>query len=232
MEIKDIQFLISADTAITVQFGNEINENIHNNIMAFCMLLEQANIEGVIELVPTYTTVMIHYDPGVILFDEIVQLLKELIKHMHTINLPKGQVIEVPVCYGGKYGPDLEYVANYHGMHIDEVIQIHASSYYLIYMLGFTPGFAYMGGMDKCIATPRLTQPRTKIPAGSVGIAGGQTGIYPIDSPGGWQLIGQTPFILYDPKRQKPILFDAGQRIKFKPITEVEFEWMRAQNRN
>ncbi|MBQ2183710.1 MAG: 5-oxoprolinase subunit PxpB, partial [Lachnospiraceae bacterium] len=117
-----------------------------------------------------------------------------------------------------EYGPDLDYVAEYHQMSKEEVIKLHTEAEYLIYMLGFTPGFSYMGGMDERIATPRLKTPRVLIPAGSVGIAGGQTGIYPIDSPGGWQLIGRTPVRMYDAERQTPILLDAGLHVRFVPI--------------
>ena len=132
--------------------------------------------------------------------------------------------MEIPVLYGGEYGPDLNYVAEYNHLTPEEVVRIHTSAEYLIYMLGFTPGFSYMGGMDERIATPRLESPRVLIPAGSVGIAGKQTGIYPIDSPGGWQLIGRTPVKLYDAHRDNPILLDAGLHVKFIPVDKSEFQ--------
>lgn len=143
--------------------------------------------------------------------------------------MPPSNVLEIPVLYGGEYGPDLEFVAKHAGKTAEEVIQIHTSTEYLIYMLGFTPGFAYLGGMDESIATPRLKQPRVKIPAGSVGIAGSQTGVYPIDSPGGWQLIGQTPVRMYDPTRQEPILVKAGDYVRFCAITPFEFKAIQEQ---
>jgi KipI family sensor histidine kinase inhibitor len=140
-------------------------------------------------------------------------------------------VIEIPTLYGGDSGPDLDYVASHNGLTPEEVVQIHASGTYRIYMLGFTPGFPYLGGMDERIATPRLETPRTKISGGSVGIAGAQTGIYPIDSPGGWQIIGRTPLALYDPQREEPILLQAGESIRFVPIDQETYDRLWQETR-
>ena len=139
------------------------------------------------------------------------------------------RIFEIPVCYGGEYGPDLENIAANAGLTPEEVIQIHSSRDYLIYMLGFLPGFAYLGGLDERIHTPRLANPRIRIRAGSVGIGGSQTGIYPLDSPGGWQLLGLTPINPYDPQREIPILYEAGDYIRFVPITGEEYREIRAQ---
>ena len=133
------------------------------------------------------------------------------------------KIFEIPTTYGGEYGPDIEFVAQHNNLTIEEVIDIHTSTNYLIYMLGFTPGFTYLGGLDKRIETPRLENPRTKIPAGSTGIAGKQTGIYPIESPGGWQLIGRTPVKLYDPFNDPPVILSAGDYVRFVRIDEEEF---------
>ena len=132
-------------------------------------------------------------------------------------------MFEIPVCYGGEYGPDIQNIADHAGLSVEEVIQIHTSRDYLIYMLGFLPGFTYLGGLDERIHTPRLANPRIRIPAGSVGIGGSQTGIYPMDSPGGWQLMGMTPVKTYDPDREVPILVEAGDYIRFVAIDEDEF---------
>jgi KipI family sensor histidine kinase inhibitor len=140
----------------------------------------------------------------------------------------KKKVYEIPVCYGGAYGPDIETIASHAGLSVEEVIRIHASRDYLIYMLGFLPGFCYLGGLDERIHTPRLSNPRIKISAGSVGIGGSQTGIYPLDSPGGWQLMGMTPVKTYDPSRDTPILVEAGDYIRFVPIDEAEFQRIKA----
>lgn len=131
---------------------------------------------------------------------------------------------EVPVCYGGEFGPDLEEVAAHHVLDIEEVIQLHCIPLYQVYMIGFTPGFAYLGGLDERLHTPRKNEPRKKVLAGSIGIADQQTGIYPIDSPGGWQLIGRTPLRVFDPDRETPFLIQAGDFVRFRPITEMEFE--------
>ena len=181
------------------------------------------------ETVPTYRSLMIHYDPGIIQFAPLVQRLQSLLDGLDLVEIPPSQVLEIPVLYGGEMGPDLDFVAQHAQKTPQEVISIHTSTEYLIYMLGFTPGFAYLGGMDERIATPRLETPRVKIPAGSVGIAGSQTGIYPIDSPGGWQLIGRTPVRMYDPDRETPILPQAGQYIQFYPITQAEYNEIAAQ---
>lgn len=225
----DVRFLLTGDTALTVEFGNEISESINAQIRAFTIALERAKLPGVVELVPTYRSLMIHYDPGVVLYNQLAGQLKGVLKQLDSIEIPPSPVLEIPVLYGGEMGPDLTFVAEHAKKTEEEVIKIHTSTEYLIYMLGFTPGFTYLGGMSDEIATPRLEQPRVKIPAGSVGIAGKQTGVYPIDSPGGWQLIGRTPVKMYDPNRETPILPQAGQYIKFRSIDQTEYDKIAAE---
>lgn len=227
--MADVKFLLTGDTSLTVEFGNEISESINTQIRAFSIALQNSKIPGIVETVPTYRSLMIHYDPGVILYKPLVQKLTALLGQLDKIEIPPSEVLEIPVLYGGEMGPDLDFVAQHNGKTPEEVVQIHTSTEYLIYMLGFTPGFTYLGGMSDEIATPRLKTPRVKIPAGSVGIAGSQTGVYPIDSPGGWQLIGRTPVRMYDPDREPPILPQAGQYIKFYAITQKEFDEITAQ---
>lgn len=217
------KYLISGDSAINMEFGNEISQDINRKIRAVTILIEKRQIRGINELVPTYRSLMVHYNPLLIGYEKLVNILKEIEENTKNIDLPWPQVIEIPVLYGGDYGPDIENVANHNGLTVHELIKIHTSVEYLIYMLGFTPGFPYLGGMDKRIATPRLKSPRTKIPAGSVGIAGEQTGIYPLQSPGGWQLIGITPLELFNPGRENPILLKSGDYIVFKDIDEKEY---------
>jgi len=224
MKYAEPRFLICSDTALCVEFGDEISEELAGLVRAFGALLAASGIPGVYETVPTYRSVLIHYEPGVLTYAQLVQRLRLLCRQLDTVTIEKKPPIRVPVLYGGEWGPDLPFVAEHSGLtEEEEVVRLHCEPVYLIYMLGFTPGFSYLGGMDERIATPRLKSPRVRIPAGSVGIAGSQTGIYPIDSPGGWQLIGQTPFVLYDPNRQDPILFEAGEYIQFYPIGEREF---------
>lgn len=218
------KYLVSGDSAITMEFGNSITDEINRKIRAVTLSIEKSNIKGIIELVPTYRSLMVHYDPLLLKYEELLEILKDLEKKIDIIELPAPEVIEIPTLYGGEYGPDIENVAKHNNLTVEEVIKIHASQEYLIYMLGFTPGFPYLGGMDKRIATPRLQSPRTKIPGGSVGIAGEQTGIYPIDSPGGWQLIGRTPLDLFAPNSEEPILLKAGNYISFTSINEDEYE--------
>ncbi|MBE6933135.1 MAG: 5-oxoprolinase subunit PxpB [Ruminococcaceae bacterium] len=222
--MKYPQIQITGDTSVAVVFGDEISEDINTKIRAFDKALNDEQIVGIYETVPTYCALTIHYAPEVIRYRELRDKLEAMLSQSHKIQKMNTIVMEIPVLYGGEYGPDLEYVAKHNNLTPEEVIRRHSGAEYLIYMLGFTPGFSYMGGMDESIATPRLKTPRVLIPAGSVGIAGKQTGIYPIDSPGGWQLIGRTPVRLYDANRDTPILLDAGLHVKFIPIDEQEFQ--------
>ena len=223
------RILISGDTSITVEFGNEISSEINNTIRAFNYALKKSKVPGIVETVPTFRSLMIHYDPAVISFDDLVKELAQIGQHMNALSQKTSHVIEIPVCYGGVYGQDLPFVAAHTGLSEQEVIKLHTQPEYLIYMLGFLPGFSYLGGLDPRLITPRLENPRTLIEAGSVGIGGAQTGIYPLDSPGGWQLIGKTPVKVYDPSRENPILYRAGDLIKFIPITEEEFRSIEKQ---
>ena len=217
------QIRITGDTSAAVVFGDEISEEINAAIRTFDKLLNERQLDGVYETVPTYCALTVHYAPEIVRYHELEKALWELLAETGSAEKANPVVIEIPVLYGGDYGPDLNYVAQYNHMTTEEVIRIHSGAEYLIYMLGFTPGFSYMGGMDARIETPRLKTPRVLIPAGSVGIAGKQTGIYPIDSPGGWQLIGRTPVRLYDAERDTPILLDAGMKVKFVPVNEEEY---------
>lgn len=220
---EKVKYMLCGDSALSIEFGNEISEEINKKIRAAALLIEDKKVSSIIEVVPTYRSLMIHYNPMVIRHDELIKLLKDIEENINNIDLPLPEIIEIPVIYGGAYGQDIENVANHNNITVEDVIKIHTSVKYLVYMLGFTPGFPYLGGMSKQIATPRLKVPRTKIPAGSVGIAGEQTGIYPVQSPGGWQIIGRTPIELFNQERENPILLKAGNYIKFKSIDEEEY---------
>lgn len=213
-----IRYLPAGDKAIVVEFGNEIKKEINHKVMALYHAINSRHIKGIEELIPTYRSLMVQYNPSQVVYKELIDGLKELSENLDEEKLSKQRIIEVPVIYGQEFGPDIEFVASHNNMSVDEVIQIHTSNDYLIFMLGFTPGFPYLGGMSDKLATPRLETPRKKIPVGSVGIAGKQTGIYPIESPGGWQLIGRTPINLYDPYREPPILMQAGDFIRFVSV--------------
>jgi KipI family sensor histidine kinase inhibitor len=219
-----IRILTEGDSSLLVEFGKEISPDINRKITAAVQLLKEQHIEGVVDLIPAFCSLLINYDPRVISFDEIRERVQAIIKLDARAGEQRKRVYEIPVCYGGAYGPDLANIAKHAGLTEEEVIQIHSSRDYLIYMLGFLPGFCYLGGLDERIHTPRLANPRVKINAGSVGIGGSQTGIYPLDSPGGWQLMGMTPVKTYDPERETPILVEAGDYIRFVPIDEAEFQ--------
>ena len=228
--MADVRFLIAGDSSICAEFGNEISKEINAQIRAFNILLKESGIAGIVETIPTYRSLLIQYDPGVISYKSLEGKLKKLLARLDSVEIPPSEVLEVPVLYGGEeMGPDLKFVAENAKMSEEEVIKLHSEPEYLIYMLGFTPGFTYLGGLNDAIETPRLKTPRVKIPAGSVGIAGKQTGVYPSDSPGGWQLIGRTPLKMYDADREKPILPEAGQYIKFVPIDRAEFDRIAAE---
>ena len=224
------RFLPAGDSAIAVEFGREIDLNINNQVAAMRTVIEAAidegKLKGIVELVPTYGSLLVVYDQLAVGYAGLIEQLKILAEGLEGVEIPDREVVEIPVVYGGEYGPDLGIVAQLNSLSEDEVIKRHSEAEYPIYMLGFVAGFPYLGGMDKSIAAPRKQTPRLKIPAGSVGIAGQQTGIYSVESPGGWQIIGRTPLKLYDADREKPIFLRAGQSIRFKPITEAEYEAM------
>ncbi len=181
-------------------------------------------IDGVIEIIPTYRSILILYDPMETHPEKLREEILNRENQIDTEETPSPETTEIPVAYGGDFGPDLEFVAQHNGLTPEEVIEIHTSGTYLIYMLGFTPGFPFLGGLSERIFTPRREKPRQLVPAGSVGIAVNQTGIYPIDSPGGWQIIGKTPTKLYDPTGSPPILLKSGNYLRFKSISRVEFQ--------
>lgn len=223
--MENVRFLPCGDQAVTVEWGSTIDEHINRQVHAFARKVEALSHPAITEVVPTYRSATVHYRPEVLSYEELKHLLAPLAQGSaeEAEELP---VVEIPVCYGGEYGPDLLEVAQHCSLTPEEVIARHTAPTYRIYMLGFTPGFPYLGGMDPSIAAPRRKEPRIHIPAGSVGIAGEQTGVYPIVSPGGWQLIGRTPLRLFDPQKEQPILLSAGAGIRFVPIDEETFRKM------
>ena len=228
--IERIEYYPLGDSAIVIQLGNEISESIQHHIASICGFLEDYSFEGFVEYVPAFTTVTIFYDALITDYENTKSLLEDMLQEiMETPAAVDFSVIEIPVLYGGTQGPDLPLVAAHSGISETEVIALHTSAEYLVYMIGFAPGFPYLGGMNEKIATPRKETPRAKIAAGSVGIAGAQTGIYPIETPGGWQIIGQTPIKLFDLNRQSPALLKAGNKLRFVAINEAEFEKIKGQ---
>lgn len=207
-----------------VMLAREIGRESHERVRAFCARLDGERWRGLIEYVPAYTTVALYFDPAVVDYEEVRDAALRLAAQPLNSAPMTACLVEVPVCYGGDFGPDLEHVATHHGIAPADVIRIHESGEYEVWMLGFAPGFAYLGGLPERIATPRHATPRVKVPAGSVGIAGAQTGVYPFESPGGWQLIGRTPLRMFDPERSSPALLSPGDRVRFYAIQRDEFE--------
>jgi KipI family sensor histidine kinase inhibitor len=216
-------FRICGDQGLLMEFGGVISPEIHKVVRAMSIALEEQTIEGTRECVATYRAVAVHYDPLILSCASLQNTLMKIYNTLEDIEIPPPRHIEIPVCYGGELGPDLGFVASSNNLSEKDVIQLHSEQDYLIYMLGFTPGFPFLGGLSKQLHTPRLETPRKRVLAGSVGIANDQTGVYPIDSPGGWQLIGRTPLQLFNPMATEPFLLSSGNILKFKPICEQEF---------
>ena len=214
----------AGDLAVVVEYGDEISPDINSIVHRAVAAIERADIDGVVEVVPTYRSALVYYDPFQVAFDDISAELRGLSLDSGEIEDAR-RIVEIPALYGGDYGPDLAFVASNAGLSEREVVEIHSGTDYLVYAMGFSPGFPYLGGLDSRLDTPRLKSPRTSIPAGSVGIAETQTGVYPVASPGGWQLIGRTPIRLFDAGSDAPAVIHPGDRVRFVPIhDEPTFE--------
>ncbi len=222
--MQDVTIKAAGDSSLLLQFGNKIDPDINARISATVQLMREQQIEGVVDIIPAFCSLLINYDPRVISYASIRTRMERILSMEIAAGSRKKKIFEIPVCYGGSFGPDLPAIAEHAGLSEQEVIDIHSGTDYLIYMLGFLPGFTYLGGLDERIHTPRLANPRIRIPEGSVGIGGSQTGIYPMDSPGGWQLMGMTPVRTYDPNRDTPILVEAGDYIRFVAIDTDTYE--------
>lgn len=226
--MQGAKILVAGDRALVVEFGNEIDAEVNRRVHVLGRSLMQ-EVPEVKEVVPTYRSLLVYFDPLVISRSRLSARIEELIGSGDGGAASAGaRVVEIPVCYGGDFGPDIGFVAEHNGLSQEEVIAVHTSRPYLVYMLGFTPGFPYLGGMSERIATPRLKTPRTIIPAGSVGIAGSQTGFYPVASPGGWQLIGRTPIKGFDPQSATPFMIAAGDYLQFRSVSPTEYEAIAA----
>ena len=217
------------DCAISIDFGQVIDPKINRHIRQIIEQIKDLQLDGIIELVPTYCALLVQYDAMVYSYSDICRILEPTLQESVTDSANElVTIVEIPTVYGGEFGPDLGFVASYNHLSEAEVVSIHSGTDYLVYMLGFIPGFTYLGGMDPRIATPRLSSPRTLIPAGSVGIAGEQTGTYPSDSPGGWQIIGRTPVTMYDMSKEQAALLSAGDYVRYVPIDEAEYNRIKA----
>jgi len=228
---REPRLLISGDKSVVVEFGNAVAPEINERVRKLLLRIEKFPIQGVEEAVPTYRSLLIYYNPMLVTLDAVTDAVKAAVKESMEMVLPRARRVILPTKYGGDHGPDLEYVATYNNLTIEDVIRIHCGVDYLVYMIGFTPGFPYLGELPRSIACPRLSTPRIKVPAGSVGIAGTLTGVYSVDSPGGWRLIGQTPLKLFDERLDPPSLLCPGDHARFVPIGEDDFKRLEVEAR-
>jgi KipI family sensor histidine kinase inhibitor len=222
---KSARYLPFGDNALLVEFGDAISLEANSLVLALNEAILKADIAGVEELVPTYRSLLVRYNPLKTSYEQLVFCIKDIEETLDKATLEiDGKKITIPVAYGGDYGPDLSYVAECHGLSEEQVVKLHSRREYRVYMIGFVAGFPYLGEVPDEIATPRLETPRLKVPAGSVGIAEKQTGIYPCEAPGGWRIIGRTPIKLFNPLQQPPALIKSGDTVKFKSISKREFK--------
>jgi KipI family sensor histidine kinase inhibitor len=222
------RFFLMGDRGLLLEFGNEISPEVNEKVRRMALAIQREVIEGIVETVPTYRSLLIIYNSLIIPIEDLKKRLKQVEEGLQQTPFPEPKLTRIPVVYGEVYGPDLDYVAQYHQISSGEIIRLHCSKSYLIYMIGFMPGYPYMGELPDALITPRLKTPRLSVPAGSVAIAQKQTGIYSIESPGGWQIIGRTPVKLFDPKKEPPALLRMGDFVQFYPIKKKEFEEWQA----
>jgi KipI family sensor histidine kinase inhibitor len=220
--------LAAGDQAVSVEFADKISREANACVRALAHLIEQQAVPGIIETVPSFRSLLVCYDPLVLPWATLISTLRPLIGAARRSEAGPSRLVEIPCCYGGELGVDLVAAAARLELAPQEVARTHASDEYLVYFVGFTPGLPYMVVGSARLRLPRLDAPRTKVPAGSVGIGGGQCCIYPIESPGGYWILGRTPVRLYDPGRADPILLRAGDRVRFREIDRAEFDGIAA----
>lgn len=211
----------ASDRSLLISFGGEISIEAHRQVRLLTQSLE--GLRGILNLHPAYASVLIDFDPRLRTHAEVESFVRERMESAIHAAPPPSRTVEIPVCYGGDFGPDLLDVARHTGFEPERVVELHAAADYLVYFVGFATCFPYLGGLPAELATPRLRAPRKHVPVGSVAIAGGQAGIYPLASPGGWRLIGRTPLRLFDPEGSPPPLLRMGDRLRFIPIAEARF---------
>jgi len=221
--ISAAEFRYASDQSLLIYFGHSITLEAHRHVARLLRLLELEPALGVRNLHPGYCSLLVKFDGLHFQHEEIEATLRSYIYRLDENPEPAPRSIEIPVCYGGEFGPDLNDVAEMRGLTTSQTIELHASSTYLVYFVGFIPGFAYLGEVPESLVTPRLATPRTRVPAGSVGIAGKQTGIYPFATPGGWRLLGRTTVSMFQPARAGMTLLSIGDRVRFLPISREQF---------
>lgn len=220
------RFLPAGDTALIVEFGETIERALSDRVLGLSDRIRAQRIPGVIETVPTFRSLAVHYDPLATSGEDLVPVLRHLMEE--TGSAPRvGRLWHVPVCYEAAYAPDLAEVADRTGLSPGEVVALHSGTRFHVYMLGFVPGFPYLGDVPDALVLPRRTSPRVRVPPGSIAIATTLTAIYPLETPGGWHLIGKTPIRLFDPASPRPALFAPGDAIRFEPVDAAGFEAVR-----
>jgi inhibitor of KinA len=230
-----VAILPLGDHAITIRFGDTIDEDINQQALSFSNCLKQQQITGVKDIIPTYTSVTVvydimtiyKYDKTISAFDYMHQQIEKALQHINEYRTETGKIIQIPVCYDVSLGIDLKELAAQKNLSVEEIVQLHSSVTYRVYMIGFMPGFPYMGRVNDKIATPRKNSPRKNVVAGSVGIADFQTGIYPFDSPGGWNIIGQTPMMMFNTYHIETCVLKPGDKVNFVPISLREFKQLK-----
>ncbi len=220
------RFQRSSDQSLLIYFGQQITLDAHHHVIKLLRLLQLEPVEGIRNLHPGYCSLLLKFDGLKLRHDELEATLRTYLDRLESVSLPESRQIEIPVCYGGEYGPDLGEVAAMHGLGPAQIIELHASATYIVYFLGFVPGFAYLGEVSESLVTPRLASPRRRVPPGSVGIAGRQTGVYPFATPGGWRLLGRTPIAMFRPDRDGMSLLSIGDRVRFVPVSRDQFAAM------
>ena len=224
-----MKFLPAGDLAVSVELGEEISREVNARVLALDYLIQQKGLPGVVETVPAFCSLLVYYDPLMVGFQELTTALRTLVPQARPSVLPPARTVEMPCCYGGELGFELDAVAAKLGLSPEEVVRLHAGADYHVYFVGFTPGLPYMTGMPDRLTIPRLETPRTRTPLGSVGIGGMQCCIYPVESPGGFWVLGRTPLRLYDRTAADPILLRAGDHVRFRPIDPSEFDTIAAR---
>jgi KipI family sensor histidine kinase inhibitor len=224
-------FLSAGDRGLVVEFGSEVSVSVNNQVRALALTLEAAQIPGLLEVVPTYRSLGVQYDPARLDAEDLRVRVETTLATLDLSRLPSPKIVNLPTCYGGEFGPDLPFVAEHAKLSEAEVIRLHTETPYHVHMIGFTAGFAYLGGLPEKLHTPRLPSPRTKTPRGAVGIGGSQTGAYSAETPGGWRLIGRTPVPLFDPTQDPPTPMLPGDTVRFVPTSREEYDRLEREYR-
>ncbi len=222
-EAERVRFQPASDQSLLIYFGQQIRLEFHHQVLGLLRILESEPVAGIRNLHPGYCSLLVKFDGLKMNHKELEAILQTYLDRLEDVDLPEPRQMEIPVCYGGEYGPDLSDVSAMHGLSPAEIIDLHISATYIVYFLGFVPGFAYLGGLLESLVTPRLDTPRTKVPAGSVGIGGSQTGIYPFATPGGWRLLGRTPINMFRRDRADMSFLYIGDRVRFIPVSREQF---------